>query len=131
MSVIDHIKDIANVVRKAGDIDLYRQIIDLQAEMFEVYDQNRVLQTEIDNLKEKLKLKGSLVYEYNAYWISNCDGTKDGPYCSNCWDTEQKTVRMLVDWESAKRHTCPNCKFQFVLNPIPMPQAVHVYNPLE
>jgi hypothetical protein len=52
----------------------------------------------------------NLIFESKAYWLQKKDGTKDGPFCSNCWDTKKLMVRLHV---SDSHHECPNCKFEF------------------
>ncbi|MBI1929150.1 hypothetical protein HYR99_33505 [Candidatus Poribacteria bacterium] len=70
------------------------------------------LKKEMEDLKEKLKTRDSLEFEDDAYWIKKPDGTKDGPYCSKCYDTEQKTVRMKggSGERTKKTYFCPNCR---------------------
>lgn len=90
-------------------VELYRQILDLQAEIMNGVEENRNLTTEILSLKEMLKTKESLKFQHNAYWKKNPDGTPtEGPFCSRCWDKENQTVRMLVI--DSQWHECPSCK---------------------
>ncbi|MDR3553767.1 MAG: hypothetical protein P4L55_03335 [Syntrophobacteraceae bacterium] len=42
---------------------------------------------ELQNIRERLK------YEAPYYWMDR-DGTKDGPYCQQCWDNSQKLIRL-------------------------------------
>jgi hypothetical protein len=39
-----------------------------------------------------------------AYWSNKTDGKKDGPFCSNCWNTKKLTVRLHVN---GPYHLCP------------------------
>ena len=77
----------------------------------EVVDQNRVLKNKNDEVKEQLKFKESLTFEGKAYWSNKTDDKKDGPFCSNCWDTKKLTVRLHVN---GPYHICPNCKVNFI-----------------
>lgn len=54
--------------------------------------------------------KKNLIFEAKAYWVQKKDGTKEGPFCSNCWDTKKLMVRLHV---RDSHHECPNCKFEF------------------
>jgi hypothetical protein len=127
MSIIENAKEIAKLVQQMDNIELYKKIIDFQLELIDLVEQNRTLRTEIILLHEKLELKEKLIYENNAYWIKKDDDSKDGPFCSNCWDTKNLTVRMLIYDNEEKYHSCPNCKFGFNLYTIPMPNIE--YNP--
>lgn len=93
MSIVDNIKDIANVVRKADSIDLYRQILDLQQEALELVEENINLKNEIREFKNKMDLQEKLTFHDNMYFINN-DDENDGPYCTTCWDSENKLVRL-------------------------------------
>ena len=102
MGIIDDVKSVTKVIQQIDNVELYRQILDLQAEIMNLVDENR-------NLKETLKTKESLVFEHNAYWKKAQDGTRsDGPFCSRCWDKENQPVRMLVI--DSRWHECPSCK---------------------
>lgn len=90
MSIIENAKEIARIVQQIDNVDLYRKILDLHAEIIELYDQNRGLREENGALKEKVKFKEALVYEDKAYWVKMED-SKDGPFCSSCWDAKQLT----------------------------------------
>jgi hypothetical protein len=44
MSIINNVKEIADLVQKAGDIELYRKIIELEGELIELTRSNRELE---------------------------------------------------------------------------------------
>ncbi len=110
MGIIDDVKSVTKVIQQIDNVELYRQILDLQAEIMNVVEENRSLKSEILSLKETLKTRESLEFEHNAYWKKNQDGTRsDGPFCSRCWDKENQTVRML-SLPNPQYHQCPSCK---------------------
>jgi predicted nucleic acid-binding Zn-ribbon protein len=66
---------------------------------------------EIKELKEKLMMHKSLVFQKPFYW--NTDKVeKEGPYCSNCWETVKKQVH-LIRSGSTSLWDCPHCKNRY------------------
>jgi regulator of replication initiation timing len=107
MSLIDEIKSIAGVIQKVDNIELYRKILDLQAEALELIEQNSSLRAENIRLKEINKIQSNLVFKGNKYWLKKEESKMEGPYCSKCWDSNNKLLRMhdLDDY-----FHCPECK---------------------
>lgn len=107
MSIIDNIKDVANVVRKADNIDLYRQILDLQQEALELVEENYELKGKLREIRKSTELHEKLTFESNSYFIKD-EHKKDGPYCATCWDYEDKLVRMY-EYGDNMGHYCNVC----------------------
>ncbi len=108
MSVFDELKSVASTLQEAGKIEQYKQILEAQKELLEMQKKIAELETECKELKEKLKTKETLIFKDNAYW-SVRDGAKDGPFCSCCWDDENKTIRMQP-CGNPSHFDCPKCK---------------------
>ena len=108
MAIFDELKAIGKILQEAGKIEQYQQILEAQRELLEMQKKIQNLEKENAELKEKLKIKENLIYENNAYWISN-EGKKDGPFCTRCWDVDKNLVRMHPGSNSAYYY-CPNCK---------------------
>ncbi len=108
MGIYEGLKDAAGILKEAGKIEQYQQILDAQEKLFEM--QKKIVDLEVDNkkLKEQFEIKGKLVPEDNMYWIEE-DGKRDGPFCTCCWDSEYKPIRLHInkDFDSAE---CPKCK---------------------
>lgn len=117
MAIFDELKSVAGVLQEAGKIEQYKQILEVQEKLLEM--QKTIIKLESDNkeLKEKIEVKNNLFFENNAYWLKKEDGSKDGPYCSRCWDVEKNTVRMKPDANNQYFHRCPQCKEHFQTNP--------------
>lgn len=107
MAIFDELKSVASTLQEAGKIEQYRQILDAQKELLQMQKTIFDLEEELKHLKEELKLKDSLIFENNFYWTNN-EGKKDGPFCSCCWDSDKKTVRVLPLNQSYSE--CPKCK---------------------
>ncbi|MBB6632619.1 hypothetical protein [Cohnella thailandensis] len=108
VSIIDNIKSVASVIQKADNIELYRKILDLQYEAMELVQQNNELRNQIMELRGKLSTQENLVFRNNQYWKVLEGDKQDGPYCSKCWDVDNKLVRHNV--LNNGYVTCPNCQ---------------------
>lgn len=93
--------DLKDSVLQQVIIDLHRELLKLQSENLE--------------LREKCNKQDSfnMQYENNMYYNVKLDGTKDGPYCSACWDSKHLAVRMFVRDDGFC--ACTVCKNQLTL----------------
>lgn len=75
----------------------------------------------IKKLREALEIKGNMQCEHSAYWLKDDQGnTIEGPFCTNCFDNEHTTRRLVQggkpnsevgrNWEWVQ---CPECKVPF------------------
>ena len=109
MGIIDNVKDIAKLIKKYDDLELYKKIIDLHDEILELRENNLKLKGKIKSLKEEKKIDEIIVFEKPYYWLK--DGAKkDGPYCQKCFDDNKKLIRLQ---ERKNEHwyclVCKNC----------------------
>ncbi|EKD24131.1 MAG: hypothetical protein ACD_81C00100G0007 [uncultured bacterium] len=107
MAIFDELKSAAAVLKEAGKIEQYEQILVVQKELLD--QQKHIYDLEIENraLKELLKVRDSLEFRNGAYW--KIGEKEEGPFCSRCWDVNSKTVRMRPGANRAF-HGCPECK---------------------
>ena len=110
MSIIDNVKEIANLVKKIDDIDLYRRIIELESEIIELTRENHELKVDNHDLKEKLNLSEALVFRKPFYYKEN----DDTPYCPRCWEADRKAIHLNGPIEDMgdHYHFCPVCNFR-------------------
>ena len=52
MGAIDNVKEVAKLVKDIGNMELYRQILDLQGEIMELTQANRELKSRVAELKD-------------------------------------------------------------------------------
>jgi hypothetical protein len=112
MSLLDDFRSVISTIQKIDNIELYRQIVDLQSEAVEIVAENTQLRGRISDLEAKFEVRQKLRFEANAYWIGDTMETGDGPFCSNCYDQHQKLVRMLTLSNNNKWSECPTCEKQ-------------------
>ena len=110
MGLLDNIKSAVSVAQKLKDRKLIEHLMNLQMSVLEYQERLHNLEAENKALKEKLTVKESLVVEHGVYFSKTGDKT-DGPFCTRCWDSDDKLLRLRV-LESGTA-TCPQCKSSF------------------
>ena len=122
MGIIENAKEAVKLVQQIDNIELYRNILGLQAEALELVQQLREKDETIEKLKTALELKGEMICEHSAYYQLDEQGNKiSGPFCTNCFDNEQATRRLVPGarpngqaghvWAWVQ---CPKCKVPFL-----------------
>lgn len=102
MGVLDTLKEAVGLIQKVDNIDLYKQMLELQTQVIALFEENRTL-------KDRLATRDQLTFKKNAYWMGD-----EGPFCSRCWDAESKLVRLHVQAQTTPR--CPSCT-RLAVNP--------------
>jgi hypothetical protein len=92
--------------------DLISALADAKIEVVDVQQSLLERDAEIRKLKEALEVRDDLVYEAPNYWLHDDEGTKEGPFCQQCYDSGQRLVRLQGSgdghWE------CKSCKNVFL-----------------
>ena len=112
MGALDNIKEVANLVKEIGNMDLYRQILDLQDEIMEITQSNRDLQMNIQALEEIINISSTMRFHSPFYFV---DGDKI-PHCPRCWEGDKKAIHYPPPFQSGAGdiHTCPECKHEII-----------------
>lgn len=108
MSVISNAKEIADLIKKIGDVELYRKIVELEGEIIDLTRANRELEDSVQSLTRSLDVKESMSFRQPFYYQEN----DNVPFCPNCWETNKVAVHMVVgrNYHAGLKHTCPNCE---------------------
>jgi hypothetical protein len=108
MSMIEEVKEIADLIKKVGDADLYRRIVNLEAEVIELTRNNRHLGQKVEELQDSLKISKKLTFKDPYYWVEG-DPT---PYCPACWDSKKLATHIVKITHPMLHHRkeCPCCK---------------------
>jgi hypothetical protein len=109
MGVIENMKDIAELVKKAGDIDLYRKIVESEGQVVDLTRENRRLEEKVQQLEKTLALRGKMTFK-EPFWYQEGDET---PLCSACHETKDKSVHLKR--VSENRWDCPSCNQMYPL----------------
>ena len=73
MGLYDSVKEVAGIIQKADNIELYSKILDVQKEAIDLIEENRKLKNKICELEETMNLKKSVRYIEDAYYIEKED----------------------------------------------------------
>lgn len=113
MGVIDNMKDIADLIKKAGDLDLYRKIVESEGEVIDLTRENRRLEEKVSELEKTLALRKQMVHK-PPFHFQEGDPT---PFCSACWETKKLAIHVIFahDNEYEIRWDCPTCKQMFLI----------------
>ena len=103
MSLYEGIKDVAKVVQKADNIELYQQLLDLSQQALDMQEEIRQLKQEIYDLKKKQDLEDRIVrhetkkvdsYYYEHPYITLSGDTNNIRYCAICWGRDRKLIQL-------------------------------------
>lgn len=101
MSLVEDFKETVKIIQKIDNLDLYKKILDLQSEVMDLMEENKLLKSQLQN-------KELLIFQDSAYWTKKEDDKLDGPFCPRCWDYESKLVRLIS--HTGYHPKCPQCK---------------------
>jgi len=108
MSIVENVKEIADLIKKIGDIDLYRRIIGLEQEVFELNHENIFLKQKISTLEDINEIASKMEFK-SPFWYMNGDFV---PYCPQCWENNKKTIHLIDIQEHG--FECPSCNKRYV-----------------
>jgi hypothetical protein len=95
MSIVEHAKEVADLIKKYNDQELYERIVALREEILELREENIQLKQEVKTLKEIQDIGSRLVREGNCYFFKD-DERQERPYCLTCWDSDCKLVSLIL-----------------------------------
>jgi hypothetical protein len=78
MGVVENLKDAADLLRKAGQIELYKQISAAEDEVRELAREKRRIEDRVEELERALRFKEETVFKAPFYYLKQGDQT---PYC--------------------------------------------------
>lgn len=108
MGIVNNVKEIANIIKKIDDVELYRKIIDLEGEIIELTQEKRNAENRIEQLEEFQKLTEEMEYK-SPFWYKKGDET---PFCPRCWEKDKNDIHLLV--YSGNHFRCPQCNEKFM-----------------
>lgn len=107
MGFFDAFKDIMNMAQKVGNIELYRQLLDLGAQALELQAEVVNLREENTNLKQVNEIEADVEYHVDAF-VTRTTDEKPIKYCAACWVDKRKLVP--IQDQKYNNYTCPLCK---------------------
>jgi hypothetical protein len=121
MSTLENLKEIADLVKKLGNIELYRKIVELEGEVIELTRQNRALDEENRQLKQQVEFAAKMKFN-EPFWYADGDSV---PHCPACWEARKSAVHLtyLGHMAGGHRYDCPHCKHVFCSKSTPAPAS--------
>lgn len=109
MGMIEEATEIAGLIKKIGDLDLYRKIVKLEGEIADLTRAKRQGDERISDLERSLQFSSQLEFRNGLYWLP---GNTSAPFCTSCWDVKRVAVHVtrLRVLENGSRFRCPHCE---------------------
>lgn len=108
MGVVENMKDVADLIKKLGDIELNRRILNLENEVLDLAREKRRAEDKVEELQRALKFSKELIFKDPYYRVVG-DPT---PYCPACWNTKRLAARIVTVTHPmlSSQKVCPSCK---------------------
>ena len=102
------IKNAAEIVRKADNLELYVMLLDLYAKALELQDENRELKVRLSDRSQVESIRARIIrHEQPVITLKEDDDCIC--YCAHCWDSQEKLIQINKDLRSGEA-SCPACK---------------------
>lgn len=102
------IKNAAEIVRKADNLELYAMLLDLYAKALELQDENRELKVRLSDRSQVESIRARIIrHEQPVITLKEDDDCIC--YCAHCWDSQEKLIQINKDLRSGEA-SCPACK---------------------
>lgn len=100
--------------KEKNSSELVTLIQDIREKAQELREENLDLRNKLTELEKKLEVNEKLEFDNNnLLWVVD-NGKKEGPYCSQCKDNDNKMIRLHIQPRNSRGsfHQCPTCKAQ-------------------
>lgn len=111
----DTVKSAIDLAQKSNDMPLLEKLYEARSLVLDLQDQIQELREKVTVLENINELKTKLSFKRNSYWKKIDDKAEDGPYCSTCFDSNSKLIRLIKNFES--KYVCNYCKNHIDLEP--------------
>jgi hypothetical protein len=91
MGVVENLKDVADLVKKAGEIELYKKISAAEDEVRELTREKRRLEDRVEELERALKLKNTMKFKAPLYYQEG----DEVPFCPACYEKDGRAVHVV------------------------------------
>jgi hypothetical protein len=111
MSIISNAKEIADLVKQLGDVELYRRIVSLEGELIDLTNRKRELEDENRGLNEKLRQAATMSFR-NPFWYAEGD---EVAHCPRCWEIDKQAMHLQGPARMGvyQVFNCPQCKSEY------------------
>ena len=93
-TVYEAIKDVAAIVQKADNIDLYKKLLDIGSDALDL--QNKVFELTEENkeLRNRLNEREAVIRHPDGLYITFANDANSIRYCSTCWGKDNKLIQL-------------------------------------
>src|SRR4029077_5372447 len=98
MGVVENLKDAADLVKKAGQIELYKKISAAEDEVRELTREKRRLEDRVEELERALRFKEETGFRAPFYYLK--EGGDQTPYCPRCWEKDKRAVHVVLQFDN-------------------------------
>jgi len=95
MSIVDHAKELAELIKKYNDQELYERIVSLREEILELREENLKAKERVKFLEQAQNLQTKLIRKGNYYVMEDDPEGERNIYCLACWDHDRKLVSLI------------------------------------
>ena len=107
MSIVQDMKEVAELAKKQGNVDLYTRILELRIEAIEMSEEKLKLQARVNELEEGLRVRDQMTFT-EPFWYREGDAT---PHCPACYEKDNRAIHLIsLDHAANGRFSCPVCK---------------------
>lgn len=106
MRILNDLKEIADLVKKMGNFELHRRILQLEEEIIAVTRRNR-------ELEEQLAQQAAMEFR-KPFYVKTGD---PHPLCPKCWEGDGKQVHLTGPEGHVDYYSCPVCPWEYCASP--------------
>jgi hypothetical protein len=104
----------ATAVHEIKNLELYERVLNLNAGIMDLAEENRRLRAEVEEVRKMLTLRENMNFKEPFYYQEG----DEVPFCPSCFESKNPTaVHVIFDFNRADAITwhCPTCKNQFIV----------------
>lgn len=101
------IKNVADIVKKADNLELYAMLLDLQSKALELQEENAQLKQQLAD-RSRIESLHARIIRHDQPFITLQDDDNQIFFCAQCWDSKEKLIQMNTEPSSAE-FVCPSC----------------------
>lgn len=101
------IKNAAEIVRRADNLELYGMLLGLYEKALDLQNENRELREQLARLRRNEAIRDKIVRHSQPFITLNDDDISIY-YCAHCWDSQEKLIQVKTTPKSGD-FTCPAC----------------------
>ena len=102
------IKNVADIVKKGENLELYGTLLDLYEKALELQGENKELKEQLKSRDQVEKIRVRVIRHPQPV-ITLTDDEDHIYYCAHCWDSKNQLIQVNTEPKPAE-FSCPACK---------------------